>query len=114
MSCLVWTCSNNVGVANSLVATGRFSRSFSVLPEFEEFTPVDLLLAIGALVSASNGGGRQTKTANPNKFPDGHALYTSRHRSIKGKRPLLHTSVHVMNLIALEHLPISQPPVGLC
>lgn len=83
--------------------------------EFEEFTPVDPLLAIGALVSASNGGGRQTKTEkNQNKFPDGHALYASRQKSIKGKRPLPHTNVHVMNLIALEHLPNSQPPVGLC
>ncbi|KAL7798781.1 hypothetical protein V8C43DRAFT_276268 [Trichoderma afarasin] len=72
MGCLVWTCSNNVGVANSLVATGRFSRSFSLLlfEEFEEFTPVDPLLAIGALVSASNGGGRQAKTANQNKFSE--------------------------------------------
>ncbi|PKK55020.1 hypothetical protein CI102_352 [Trichoderma harzianum] len=86
MGCLVWTCSNNVGVANSLVATGRFFRSFSLLPEFEEFTPVDPLLAIGALVSAGNGGGRQTKTEkNQNKFPDGHALYASRQKSIKGK-----------------------------
>lgn len=101
-------------MANSLVATGRFFRSFNLLPEFKEFTPVDPLLAIGALVSASNGGGRQTKTANPNKFPDGHALYASRQKSIIGKRPLPHPSVHVMNLIALEHLPIPQPPVGLC
>lgn len=82
--------------------------------EFKDFTPVDPLLAIGALVSASNGGRIQAKTENPNKFPDGHALCKSRQRSIKGKRPLPHTSVHVMNLIALEQLPIPQPPVGLC
>lgn len=82
--------------------------------EFTEFTPVDPLLAIDALVSASNGGGRQATTENQNKFPDGHALYTSRQRSIKGKRPLPHTSVHVINLIVLESLPNSQPPFGLC